>query len=688
MAQTLAELVLKIRSDDTAKVKKDLADIEAQLKRIEAQASRSMRSFNAQQSRLLRGQVGQTSGSSANPMAGTAQALREVTKELERMNKPLNAALDGFTQIAQILTNKQVANALYGSRGGRATVSPYKAGMGFSAALKSRIYEHRSTLFPMNPFHRYAEEIGISPEGDIEMIGGRRLGIKGMIAHMKMRRDLAFGENYPGGQQLRAKAYNAMIGFQEGSGNLTARPLAGAFGMATNAAMGLAGALVTATTALANYAKEASNASVERESLRARLGGLNRQGSSVDQVLGLAREVAGPSKFTTRQMEQMSAQVLSYGLNVERVLPLIGKLGNAFGAGPEQLSMYGNAFGQLAGGQMPDIQVLNQMGITKAMLKDRGVKFKGSELVSSTEKVMVEMEKIINEKYKKVTQLMASTTESTRANIQDSLDQIQISFGDAINKGIAPFEAGLATVLKDLEGSRFATAVANDLIAPITAFTNTVTNLSDALKQLIAYTAAFATALPRQLGAAVKEWNGVSTQQNFIGGLQRVGSRSMTIFRGLAGLFDPTGSGFGATTNIPETAKKYLDEMNRQEKNRTPSNKKRLLDPFGGILPFGGGADDKDEKSKAKRTLEKIENNTRKSAELLDLRRQTIGGGEIASLGITGAEIAGMGLKNRSEISLRSPIRPDTQVIRGIKDLVYGNMNFALQGSPINRVRF
>jgi hypothetical protein len=107
---------------------------------------------------------------------------------------------------------------------------------------------------------------------------------------------------------------------------------------------------------------------------------------------------------------------------------------------------------------------------------------------------------------------------------------------------------------------------------------------------------------------------------------------------------------------------------------------------FGG--PPAEKPEDKDKKDKTKRTLEKIESNTRKSAELLDLRRQTIGGGEIAALGITGAEIAGMGLKNRSEISLRSPIRPDTQVIRGIKDLVYGNMNFALQGSPINRVRF
>ena len=486
----------------------------------------------------------------------------------------------------------------------------------------------------------------------------------------------------------KAKWSNFNTGFQNAMGDGGFKPLAGSMQHATNAAIGLAGALTAAASAAVQYGVKASQQAVERESLMARISGLDKKGSSTGQIASLAREVALPSKFTTRQMEEMSAQVLSYGLNVERVLPLIGKLGNAFGAGPEQLAMYGNAFGQLAGGQMPDVQVLNQMGITKAMLKQGGVKFDGTTLISSTEKVMVVMEQIINSKYKRVTELMNKTTESARANIQDSMDMITYSFGEALNKGLLPFEGALSKVLQGIENSKFPMTIANDLISPMVAFTGTVNDLTDSIKQLIAYTAAFATAVPRQLAAAVKEWNGVSTQQNMIGGLQRVGSRSMTIFRFLGGLFDPTGSGLGATATIPEVAKKYIDSMSQQVKKQGTSNKKRLLDPFGGILPFGDGGSDKGKKSSAKNTLEKIEANTRKSAELLDLRRQTIGGGEIAGLGLTGAEIAGMGLRSRSEITLRSPIRPDTEIVRGIKNLMGGNMNFALQGSPLNRVRF
>jgi hypothetical protein len=174
-------------------------------------------------------------------------------------------------------------------------------------------------------------------------------------------------------------------------------------------------------------------------------------------------------------------------------------------------------------------------------------------------------------------------------------------------------------------------------------------------------------------------------------GFGKLFGKDSTVKERLGGLWDI------ATT--PPSALTFMDDLNYFG-SKTQEYMYRMLDvntggvrntrnkPFGGILPFGAGDDKEDKAGKTKRTLEKIENNTRKSAELLDLRRQTIGGGEIAGLGVTGAEISGMGLKYRSEISLRSPIRPDTEIVRGIKNLVGGNLNYALQGSPINRVRF
>jgi hypothetical protein len=106
--------------------------------------------------------------------------------------------------------------------------------------------------------------------------------------------------------------------------------------------------------------------------------------------------------------------------------------------------------------------------------------------------------------------------------------------------------------------------------------------------------------------------------------------------------------------------------------------------------PFGAGGDIKDKTDKTakevKGHLQRIESNTKKSADLLDLRRQTLGGGEMGRLGITGAELAGMGMNYRSEITKVKPIRGDTMVTRGIKDMIQNNILFAVnggQGMPV-----
>jgi hypothetical protein len=104
--------------------------------------------------------------------------------------------------------------------------------------------------------------------------------------------------------------------------------------------------------------------------------------------------------------------------------------------------------------------------------------------------------------------------------------------------------------------------------------------------------------------------------------------------------------------------------------------------PFGAESKITSDKDSKDVKS----NLQKIEANTKKSADLLDLRRQTLGGGEMGRLGITGAELAGMGMNYRSEITKVKPIRGDTMVTRGIKDMIQNNILFAVnggQGMPV-----
>lgn len=80
---------------------------------------------------------------------------------------------------------------------------------------------------------------------------------------------------------------------------------------------------------------------------------------------------------------------------------------------------------------------------------------------------------------------------------------------------------------------------------------------------------------------------------------------------------------------------------------------------FGGIASMAttSGAGDKMEA-----TLERIERNTKSAADSLSLRRQALGGGELAQLGVTPAELrggrtnAGRGAQTRGNIGLDSSV--------------------------------
>ena len=114
-------------------------------------------------------------------------------------------------------------------------------------------------------------------------------------------------------------------------------------------------------------------------------------------------------------------------------------------------------------------------------------------------------------------------------------------------------------------------------------------------------------------------------------------------------------------------------------------------------LIFGGGAKKgaaaamaEDAGKKAKKThetLQRIESNTRRSADALDLRTQTLGGGALGKLGVTGTELAGMGMRTQTELSRAKPISADTMVNRGIKQMIQNNLSFAVNGGRSLPVR-
>lgn len=677
MAQTLAELLIRIKTEGSQAVKRELRDIEDALRKANAASERNIKSFERTQNRIIAGQkrlMTSGSGGGSASMGIDPKALDDVTQALKEMAGPLNAVIDGATQVMQVFSIGSVkASANVDKlRGMMAQLAKEQGGLERLRNAQAIALEEYGPLGSM-ALSGFGFQNRTAYEDALE--AARQYDILQKRLNAEEQRALPMHERFWGAIS------KSMSGLSAGGG-LVVGALAGI--VAITAAIG------AASIKMYEFMMNSRQAGREFQDMSTRLKAMalgdrsmssrgvmaDITGSSASD-LALARSQAGPSRFTTRQMTDQIVQLRAFGLNANRILPLIAKVGQAFGANEQDLGMYTNAFGQLAGGQMPDVQVLNRMGITKAALAKQGVKFKGTELISSTETVMIAMEKIINGKFGKIFELTKNDASSMAASLQDAFDGIQQKVGLATEQGLKPFYQALTSILGVLEQGTFAEAFAKDMVAPITDLGNAMLTTKDII---IGFTAAFAasmatlvhsvTRMPRGFG---KLFNPSSSMKDRLGGMYDV----------LAG----TVPGLGLPDDIAYFKSKTEEYMYRMlDVAPTASGKKGMKDPFGGILPFKG--DDGSDKSKAKRTLEKIESNTRKSAELLDLRRQTIGGGEIAALGITGAEIAGMGLKNRSEISLRSPIRPDTQVIRGIKDLVYGNMNFAIQGSPINRVRF
>ena len=107
-----------------------------------------------------------------------------------------------------------------------------------------------------------------------------------------------------------------------------------------------------------------------------------------------------------------------------------------------------------------------------------------------------------------------------------------------------------------------------------------------------------------------------------------------------------------------------------------------------GAAGAGAAAAESDKKAKeTKDLLQRIEGNTRRSADVLDLRNQTLGGGRLGQLGITGSELSGMGMRVHSELSKAKPISSDTMVTRGIKQMIQNNLGFAVNGGRAIPIR-
>lgn len=458
----------------------------------------------------------------------------------------------------------------------------------------------------------------------------------------------------------------------------------GGLALGITAAMAIIGAATVAMNVA--IAKSTVQASFNFEQLQQRLSALKGP-AKADDILQFVRRLAEPSNFTTEQLSNSAVQLEAFGLNAKRILPIIAQLGMAFGADEEKLRLLTDMFGRLSQGQLPDVQVMAQFGLSKSKLMKEGIKFDSQgSLLSSTREVMIAMEKIINRDYGKIFDKMAETGNAKLASLTDVFERLKIQVGDQLSETAKTAISSFANILGALERSGVLKQAAKTMLYPFEAlakvlgmtsgtgvFSNAQMMIASFVATLIAgfeelniQTSLFITQLGRIFELLVNPQG--LTGMAYI---ENIGKLIKDIGKGIRGQIAPSRMANRGT----DIAMALLGEL----QNAPGTDISKLLDESK-KTDFGKLEDLlKNDKSKQVRVLEQIQQNTKTQNELT-LRNMTYGGGELAAQGISAVQMGGFRSVSTPQINATNDI------VRGVEKIVRGysnsnNLNFSFRRS-------
>ena len=486
------------------------------------------------------------------------------------------------------------------------------------------------------------------------------------------------------------KNADGMSGFDlEAQGALSALS---SFGSAASGILIVGAAIATVTAAVYKMNAEIIRTTVQAafnfEELRGRLKALSGDAKATD-ILSFVRRLAEPSNFTTEQLANSAVNLEAFGLNAKRILPTIAQLGMAFGADAEKLRLLTDMFGRLSQGQLPDVQVMAQFGLSKSKLMKEGIKFDSQgSLVSSTREVFKAIEKIVNEQYGKIFTQMATTGNAKLASVTDAFDTLKIKIGESLMDASKNALGHLTNLLTAIERTGIMEKVAQSMLIPFQALANVFMGKDKSLLNLQTTMANWAGGLLAifeeiniQTGLFVEQLaRGVQLAVAFQGGQAfKVAELLPEMLKGFRGQFAPN--------RVTEKGKDYSMAILGQMRYAGPGTDiNKLIDEskktdFGKLEDLLKPEKDKDKKDKerSQRTLDLIQQNTKTQNEIT-LRNLTYGGGQLAAQGISAVQMSG----NRTVSSPQ--ISASNDIVRGIEKIVRGynnsnNLNFSFRRS-------
>jgi hypothetical protein len=457
----------------------------------------------------------------------------------------------------------------------------------------------------------------------------------------------------------------------------------------------VASAIAAATAAIYKMNFELIRSTVQAsfnfEELRGRLSALKGEAKSAD-ILSFVRRLAEPSNFTTDQLANSAVQLEAFGLNAKRILPTIAQLGMAFGADAEKLRLLTDMFGRLSQGQLPDVQVMAQFGLSKSKLMKEGIKFDAQgSLLSSTREVFIAIEKIVTREYSKIFTEMANTGNAKLASVTDVFDRLKIQIGDSLMEASKNAIGHLTNLLTAIERTGIMQRVAETMLIPFQALANVFTGKDKSIGNLQETMASWA-------GGILAIFEEINIQTGlFVEQLARATKLSLMVASGTLFMTKPKESlaliadllkgarGQFAPGRVVTKATDYSMAILGQLKAGGPGTDiNKLIDEskktdFGKLEDLLKPDKDKKDKEKSQRTLDLIQQNT-KTANEITLRNLTYGGGQLAAQGISAVQMSG----NRTVSSPQ--ISASNDIVRGIEKIVRGysnsnNLNFSFRRS-------
>jgi hypothetical protein len=341
------------------------------------------------------------------------------------------------------------------------------------------------------------------------------------------------------------------------------------------------------------------------------------------------------------------------GISATKALPKLADLGAAFGADEEHLKSLVNMMGKLNQGIMPDSETLSMFGLGKKDFAGEGITFdKNGTLLSSASQTLDALFRIIDKKYGGMTERMAKNTNSQLATIVDSFEKMNEKIGNIFGAGLS-----LVTphIIKGLE--------------QITKFFDSVTQRGSAAQYILMGLAASMAAI-----TAIKVVDGIIMLTKVMRGLANslkaiaAGEAFIQALAGPAGIAKVVAGTVAAGAAIYGMSRIY-DEMEKSSEKTggagpalSPPSTTDIGKAAGEAAKVGGATENKsgglintmvdiaayaarmqaafvDMAKSMEGHLFEIAKNTGSTRDLLDLRKQTFGGGRLGAIGVTAAEL-------------------------------------------------